>query len=94
VRRGATTRVRSTPVPAWKSPSHRATGTPHPGRGAVGCPHASGTAGVSGIEHPEPSPKHGRGPCHRPSSRADRGTAVPKRSRRRAKRRRGSVARA
>jgi hypothetical protein len=31
VSRGATTSLRSTPVPAWNRPSRRATGTPHPG---------------------------------------------------------------
>jgi hypothetical protein len=42
----------------------------------------------------EPSTKTVRWPCHRPSSKADRGTALPKCSRRRSKKRNGSLARA
>jgi hypothetical protein len=94
VRRGAMTGFRSTPVPAWHSPSRRATGTPHPGRGSGDGPHASWRAGGSGIEPPEPSTRQGRCPCHRPSAMADRGTARLKRSSRRSKQRHGSLARA
>jgi hypothetical protein len=94
VRRGATTSVRRTPRPAWHRPRSRAPGTPHPGRGAGGWPNALGQAGVAGLAPPAPSTRHGRGPCHRPSSTADRGTARRQRARRRAKRRRGSWARA
>jgi hypothetical protein len=81
-------------VPAWNNPRSRATGTPHPGRCSVGWPKASGTAGVSGMEQPEPSTRKVRWPCHRPSSKADRCTTLPKRSRRRVKRCSGSLARA
>ena len=62
-------------MPAWNSPRSRATGTPHPGRGSVGCPKAACKAGVSGMEHPEPSTEKGAmampppvvqgGPLHR-----------------------------
>ena len=71
------------PGARMNSPSNRATGTPHPGRGSVGWPNASGGSGDSGMAHPEPSTRHVRWPGHRPSSTAARGTALPKRSRRR-----------
>src|SRR6266511_4359646 len=70
------------------------TGKPHPGRCSVGWPNAFCKAGVSGMEHPEPSTNKVRWPCHRPSSKADRCTALPKRSKKRSKKRSGSLARA
>jgi hypothetical protein len=94
VRRGATTSVRSPPVPAWNSLRSRATGTPHPDRCAVGWPKAACKAEVSSMAHPEPSTRQVRWPCHRPSSKADRCTARPKRSSRRSKKHSGSLARA
>jgi len=81
-------------VPAWHSPRRRAPGKPHPGRGAVDWPKAACQAGGSGLEPPEPSTTHGRWPCPRPWLETQGGTTLPKRSRRRAKRRSGSVARA
>ena len=94
VKSGATARVRSTPVPAWTTPTSRATGTPHPGRGSVGWPKAACNAGVAGMEQPEPSTSTGRGPGHRPSSATWDGPAAQTRASRRAKRSRGRVVRA
>ena len=48
VRRGATTRVRSPPVPAWHTPRRCARGTPHPGRCTFGWPNAGCHAGGLG----------------------------------------------
>ncbi len=81
-------------MPAGNTPSRRATGTPHPGRCSVDWPKAACTAGVSGLEPPEPSTRNARWPGHRPSSTAERSPALPQRSRRRVKRCRGSLARA
>jgi hypothetical protein len=55
---------------------------------------ASRRAGVSGMAPPEPSTRKGRWPCPRPSSTPERGTARLKRAQRRAKPRRGRLARA
>ena len=46
-------------------------GKPQPGRCSIDWPNACCSAGVSGMEQPEPSTKKVRWPCHRPSSDPD-----------------------
>jgi hypothetical protein len=94
VRRGATTSLRSTPLPAWNNANSRATGNPHPGRCSVGWPNACCNAGTSGMEHPEPSTTKVRCPCHRPSADMWDCAEAQRRVHRSPKRSRGSFERA
>src|SRR5882724_10638200 len=65
---GALTRGVKRPGPAGNRATRRATGTPPPGRGSAGGPHAAGQTGVAGREPPEPSTTHVRWPCPRPAA--------------------------